>query len=504
MYNLLRQLFWDGVSMAEKLKTNLSFLTQISTVIMEISKINSVKEAYDVISIILKRSLEIEEEYFFELENESIIEIFGKPFKKDLEDIVMWAHNKSDVSIFPDDVGSYILIPIVSTNKINFIYVGYTEEENFSNQFMTTIKLVSFLLGNLFENLKLYEKIVAKNLIIEENKNFLNSVLNSTTESIVVYDKNKIIKFENNNFSKIKENSALMDKIEEYTELAFNNKLNNNFEFDIKNNFYSIDIINIEIKENSYVLIVVRDVSGTKELEKLKKIDKMKMEFLSMMSHELRTPLSAIKAYSETLINSLDILDKDTLSEFLNTIFKESNHLDKLLNDLLDFSKLELKSLTLRRESFEFTELINEVISSLEEFSKTNDVKIILKSNENIILNLDRTRIKQILVNLIQNAIKYSDSKKEDKYVQINYEQNEENIIIYIEDNGIGIKEEYQEKIFEKFFRADSSLNYEIQGTGIGLSIVKELVELHNGKILLESEFEKGSKFIITLPKGVI
>jgi two-component system OmpR family sensor kinase len=369
---------------------------------------------------------------------------------------------------------------------------------------MTTIKLVSFLLGNLFENLKLYEKIVAKNLIIEENKNFLNSVLNSTTESIVVYDKNKIIKFENNNFSKIKENSALIDKIEEYTELAFNNKLNNNFEFDIKNNFYSIDIINIEIKENSYVLIVVRDVSGTKELEKLKKIDKMKMEFLSMMSHELRTPLSAIKAYSETLINSLDILDKDTLSEFLNTIFKESNHLDKLLNDLLDFSKLELKSLTLRRESFEFTELINEVISSLEEFSKTNDVKIILKSNENIILNLDRTRIKQILVNLIQNAIKYSDSKKEDKYVQINYEQNEENIIIYIEDNGIGIKEEYQEKIFEKFFRADSSLNYEIQGTGIGLSIVKELVELHNGKILLESEFEKGSKFIITLPKGVI
>jgi two-component system OmpR family sensor kinase len=229
----------------------------------------------------------------------------------------------------------------------------------------------------------------------------------------------------------------------------------------------------------------------------------MKMEFLSMMSHELRTPLSAIKAYSDTIIDSYEMLDDETLIEFFTTIQSETNHLNRLLNDLLDFSKLELKTLSLEKTKFNINGLINEICNTLEEFANNNDVEIIFNNDKELEVYLDRTRMRQVIFNLVQNAIKYSDKEKKDKFVKITTKMDNGNLIIVIEDNSIGIKEEDKEKVFDKFYRSDTSLTYEIQGTGVGLSIVKDMVELHDGTIELDTNLGKGSTFTITVPRGV-
>jgi two-component system OmpR family sensor kinase len=357
------------------------------------------------------------------------------------------------------------------------------------------------MVGNLFENLTLYDKILNKNFIIEKNKNFLNSILNSTNDSMVVFSENKEINFKNEKYDQL--GTDIQEKLNDIIISTLDNERNQSEEIEVNDKFYSIDSNFLEFENEKNVLIVIRDISGTKELEKLKKLDKMKMEFLSMMSHELRTPLSAIKAYSDTIIDSYELLDDETLMEFFNTIQSETNHLHRLLNDLLDFSKLELKTLNLEKTNFDINELINEICNTLEDFAKKNEVNIIFDNEKSLEVFLDRTRMRQVIFNLIQNAIKYSDKRKEEKFVKIQTRTVNQELIIEIEDNSIGIKEEDKEKVFDKFYRSDTSLTYEIQGTGVGLSIVKDMVELHGGTIQLETQLGEGSKFIITVPRGV-
>jgi two-component system OmpR family sensor kinase len=339
-----------------------------------------------------------------------------------------------------------------------------------------------------------------KNFIIEKNKNFLNSILNSTNDSIVVFSENKEINFKNEKYDQLEE--GIQKRLNDVIIQTLDNQHNQSKEIEINDKFYSIDSNFLEFENEKNVLIVVRDISGTKELEKLKKIDKMKMEFLSMMSHELRTPLSAIKAYSDTIIDSYEMLDDETLIEFFTTIQSETNHLNRLLTDLLDFSKLELKTLNLEKTKFNINGLINEICNTLEEFANNNGVDVIFNNDKKLEVYLDRTRMRQVIFNLIQNAIKYSDKEKEDKFVKIMTKMNNGNLIIVIEDNGIGIKKEDKEKVFDKFYRSDTSLTYEIQGTGVGLSIVKDMVELHDGTVELDTNLGKGSTFTITVPRG--
>lgn len=486
--------------MVEKLKKT-SLYSKLSNIIMEISKVNDLTSAYNSLSKIVDTLIEKDKDYFFKIEENKVKEIFNTSYNSDIEDMVIWVNNNLDISVFPEEDFSYIFIPIYSLNKTHFIYTAISKEENFSNEVMMLFRFLSFMAGNLFENLFLYEKILNKNLIIEKNKNFLNSILNSTNDSIVVFSETKKINFKNEKYDFLDEN--IKEKLNNIIMHTLDNQHSQSEEIEINQKFYSIDSNFLNFENEKNVLIVIRDISGTKELEKLKKLDKMKMEFLSMMSHELRTPLSAIKAYSDTIIDSYEMLDDETLLEFFSTIQSETNHLNRLLNDLLDFSKLELKTLNLEKTKFDINNLINEVCNTLEDFAKTNEVNIITENKKTLIVFLDRTRMRQIIFNLIQNAIKYSDREKEERFVRIRTKIVDQDLIIEIEDNSIGIKKEDKEKIFDKFYRSDTSLTYKIQGTGVGLSIVKDLVELHGGIIELDTELGKGSKFTIKVPRGV-
>ncbi|MGM0640061.1 MAG: sensor histidine kinase [Thermotogota bacterium] len=487
--------------MVEKVKES-SFYSNLSNIIMEISKVNDLDSAYKTLSKISNGIIDIDKEFFFKIsKDEKVHEIFKTSYNSDIEDMVIWSNNNLDVSIFPEENFSYIFVPVFSLNTKHFVYTAITKKDDFSNEMMMLFRIISFMTGNLFENLVLYDKILNKNFIIEKNKNFLNSILNSTNDSIVVFSENKDINFKNEKYDNLDE--VLQEKLNSIIQRTLDTEKNQSEEKEIEDKFYSIDSNFLEFENEKNVLLVIRDISGTKELEKMKKIDKMKMEFLSMMSHELRTPLSAIKAYSDTIIDSYEMLDNETLIEFFKTIQSETNHLSRLLNDLLDFSKLELKTLNLEKTNFNINELIQEICNTLEEFANNNKVDVEFENEEPIEVFMDRTRMRQVIFNLIQNAIKYSDNEKNNKFVKITTEINDNNIIIKIKDNSIGIKSEDKEKIFDKFYRSDTSLTYEIQGTGVGLSIVKDMVELHDGTIELDTELGEGSTFTLTIPRGV-
>lgn len=477
--------------------------SKISDLVMEVSSLNSLDQVENSIHSIINRLIPIKDEYFLKPQNDKYIEINNKELSEEIKDLAAWAAKSLKTSIFPlENGGSALIIPFSKSQRLLLIYVCETEVEEISNEITLFLNIMSFLMATIIENLELYEEILETNKIIEKNRDFLNQILNSMISGLAVYDKNYNIIFINNNFKNLEDiyGEELLGFIKnELIKLEIiGEKLTK--ELELKDHFLSIDFL--KTIDDNY-LVIITDISGTKELERLRKLDQMKTEFLSMVSHELRTPLAAIKAYSESIVDSLEMLDTETLKDFMETILNEADHLQNLLDEILDFSRLEMKTINIKKEEFSINELIEEVYNSNKNKAEANGVKLYkVLPKENIIVKLDRTRVKQILSNLIDNAIKYSDKRKDLKFVKITLKNEGDKILILVEDNGIGISKEHHEKIFEKFYRVDSSLTYEVSGTGIGLSVVKELVEIQDGKIWLKSVEGKGTRFYIEFKKG--
>ena len=224
----------------------------------------------------------------------------------------------------------------------------------------------------------------------------------------------------------------------------------------------------------------------------------MKTEFIANISHELRTPLSAIRAYSETINDSVEMMDPDTLKEFMGTIMDQSDHLAFLLDQLLDFSRMERKDLKLEMGNFDIVDVIRKAKESNKE--KYEEIKVDVRleiPDEKVMVHADEKRIKQVMINLISNAVKYSDPEKEEKFVKVQLGSIGREVIIEIADNGIGMADEEHKKIFNKFYRIDSSLTYEVEGTGLGLAICQEIVHEHGKEIVVQSTPGKGINLCI-------
>ena len=226
----------------------------------------------------------------------------------------------------------------------------------------------------------------------------------------------------------------------------------------------------------------------------------LKNEFLSRISHELRTPLSIIMAYTSTLIEDMTApsLESSTRKEFLEIIQQQSNKLLGLIDDLLDLSKVEISETMLNISEGSINEVIKIAISSVSGFAESKNIKIISDLDENIpIINFDAMRMRQVIVNLLENAIKYSPNGE---VVKISSKEAQREVIIAVEDHGPGIKKADIPKIFDKFTQIEGINTREFDGMGIGLKLVKHYVELHGGKIWVESEPGKGSTFYISVP----
>ncbi|MCP4690826.1 MAG: PAS domain S-box protein [Desulfobacterales bacterium] len=244
------------------------------------------------------------------------------------------------------------------------------------------------------------------------------------------------------------------------------------------------------------VIIVVRNMFALKELDRLRQLDELKSEFVSNVSHELRSPLSVIKAYSDAILDQVAPDDHDTRREFLTVIQEETDRLTTLVNDMLDISRIESGKFEIDKEQVDIEKIVQGIVKRMKGGSPLH--KIVFASQPALpIIWADKDKIVQVFLNLLDNAVKFSPAGGT---INISLAASDKDIVSEISDPGIGIPEEHLPRLFDKFYRVDTSDVYEIPGTGLGLPIVKHIVESHGGAITVESEPDRGSTFRVCIP----
>ncbi|MDX1441226.1 MAG: ATP-binding protein [Nitrosopumilaceae archaeon] len=254
-------------------------------------------------------------------------------------------------------------------------------------------------------------------------------------------------------------------------------------------------------------IAILTDITNQKILEEklsealknVKESELKKEEFSSMMTHELNTPLVPIKGYCEMLkdIDTFGHLNNDQI-DFINKIESNATLLERLISDLLDVQKLDMKKMSFLITEFSLSEFMDELKENNNHLMKNKNIKFNVKYPENLILKTDKQRLRQVLDNLIRNSVDFVPSR--DGKISVEAKIKESNIIFSVRDNGPGIPKEKQSNIFKKFYQIDTSHTRKHGGTGLGLVICKGITEGLRGKIWLESEFGKGTSFFICLP----
>lgn len=229
--------------------------------------------------------------------------------------------------------------------------------------------------------------------------------------------------------------------------------------------------------------------------EQAEEANRLKSEFLNVMSHELRTPLTVMLGNIPLLSDPQDLPESEEIGDIARDIEDAGQHLLTLINDLLDVSKIEAGKMTLYRKYLPAADLVREVIDSIRIIAKEKGLTIEMTLHS-VDIYADPVRFKQILLNLLGNAVKFT----EEGSIRVNLQQTPEYAYFSITDTGCGIKAEDLPVIFDVFRQVDSSATRRAGGTGLGLAITKKLVELHGGHITVESEFGKGSIFTFSLP----
>jgi two-component system, OmpR family, phosphate regulon sensor histidine kinase PhoR len=233
------------------------------------------------------------------------------------------------------------------------------------------------------------------------------------------------------------------------------------------------------------------------DIDYLRKLEKMRTEFIANVSHELRTPIFTIQGYIETLLNGA-LSDSEVSGKFLEKANTHTINLSNLVNDLINLSMIESGEMRMSFRYFNINSLINEVISEMAPLAEEKNLDLsFTPARENLLLFGDKTRLKQVLLNLIVNAVKYTDSGKIDVVVI----EEEKTGLIIVKDTGIGIPEPYRERVFERFYRVDKARSKSAGGTGLGLAIVKHIIEAHGSVIELKSRENEGSEFYFRLKK---
>lgn len=239
------------------------------------------------------------------------------------------------------------------------------------------------------------------------------------------------------------------------------------------------------------VLLVLQDVSAIRRLER------MRSEFVANVSHELKTPIAAVKGFAETLLGGA-VKDEETARSFLQIIYDESDRLNRLIGDILELSKIESRRVPLMFSPVELESFVAKTVTLLEAEAARKGIGLSMTVEPGLYVEADEDRLRQIIMNLLSNGINYT---PEGGRVSVSAEAaGEDHIRIRISDSGIGIPKKDLPRIFERFYRVDKARSRSSGGTGLGLSIVKHLVELHKGTIAVTSTVGVGTTFTIELP----
>lgn len=231
-----------------------------------------------------------------------------------------------------------------------------------------------------------------------------------------------------------------------------------------------------------------------RDLEYLKK---ERNEFLASISHELRTPLTYVKGYAD--IARRPNVEEEERNRYLSIIYEEAEHIQKLVKDLFELAKMDQHSFQIHKEPTNLCSFLKKLHDKMHPAFQAKKMSLVYYCDGNITVHIDQKRFEQVMMNLLDNALKYSD---QGSTVSIDVRAEKNNIVIIVSDEGRGIPEEDLPHIFERFYRVDKSRSRNSGGTGLGLAIAKEIVEAHGGSIYAASEYGKGTNMIITLPEG--
>ncbi len=231
--------------------------------------------------------------------------------------------------------------------------------------------------------------------------------------------------------------------------------------------------------------------------ERLKELDKLKSDFVSMVSHELRTPLAAMRTSAQVL--EVADLNTETKKEMLDIILRNIDRLTNLVNDLLDLSRIESGRMELKFERVSLDSVIADSIESVRQTAIEKGIALNIELPKDLApVKADREKLTQVIINLLNNAVKFTPRGGE---ISIKASELNGQVEVRVSDTGIGIPPEDLNRVFDRFYQVDSTLTREAGGTGLGLAICKGIIEAHNGEIWAESEPGKGSTFIFTLEK---
>ena len=416
--------------------------------------------------------------------NEELTKYINKIFEQqEKERIARWLVNSIRESLDFDTVLSSIVEEIGKLLKVDRCLIALFEKSNqnfyFRNEYKKTEKIISL--------------INEQNPICEMPKKWQDFLIRNSGSILV------------NNYKK---DNLDQDEIKYLRE----------------NNIKSLIIIPVVNKDDFLGIIMVHQVEYQRKWEeahfeilkdtgsqmavaigqailysKIQETTRLKSDFLTGMSHELRTPLNAVIGFSEMLLSeNYGKLNKKQ-KKFLSNISISGDHLLRLVNDVLDLSKIESGNMEINYETFNVCIAIEETVSVLKSLAIKKNLSIKMSVKPDLIINADLTRFKQIMYNLLSNAIKFTE---EIGKITVKAFKDGENIKVEVYDDGIGISQNDKEKIFKNFRQLDSALTKKQEGTGLGLKLTRKLIELHNGKIDFESKKDKGSKFWFILPES--
>ena len=230
----------------------------------------------------------------------------------------------------------------------------------------------------------------------------------------------------------------------------------------------------------------------------LSKLEEYRHDFISNISHDFRSPLTSIRGYVTAIQDGT--IPPEKQERYLGIVLDETNRLTKLPQGLLDLNRLEMYGPYLKLTDFDFIEIVISSLNTFEIKCIDKNVAIYLNNHaEATVVTADKTKIQQVVYNLLDNALKFTPSGKN---IYINIVEQGEKLRISIKDEGIGMSEETQKKIWTRFYKDDTSRGKDKEGTGLGLAITKEIIKAHNETITVSSTEGKGSEFVFTLPKA--
>lgn len=343
---------------------------------------------------------------------------------------------------------------------------------------------------------------------IQQNENQLESVLDNMINGIVMIDRNGIIVLMNRraeevlgfsarelvgrHFAEAKQQYELSQMIQEGLKSKEHLREEITFYFP-EERLLELNLVPIHPEGNDFsgVLLVLQDVSAIRRLER------MRSEFVANVSHELKTPITAVKGFAETLLGGA-VNDEETARSFLQIIYDESDRLNRLIGDILELSKIESRRVPLVFSPVEVDTFAEKSVKLMESEASRKNIELSMTIEPGLYVEADEDRLRQIIMNLLSNGINYT---PEGGRVSLKIEGlGDDYIRVQIADSGIGIPKKDLPRIFERFYRVDKARSRSSGGTGLGLSIVKHLVELHKGTISVTSSVGVGTTFTIELP----